>query len=141
METNLTCLFPQVAGAMHFADAGSQQQPRRFRWTPELHARFLTVLAALGGADAAKTGFILALMSDVQGLARRHVEAHLSKVKRIRELHSRQFDGASPAAEAKHPSSADSKRREVLGALGNALLLQLHTQMELHKHLEVRERL
>ncbi|KAG0566824.1 hypothetical protein KC19_7G090400 [Ceratodon purpureus] len=58
--------------------SASSSGKSRLRWTPELHEKFISGVAHLGGADRATPKAVLRLMG-VEGITIYHVKSHLQK--------------------------------------------------------------
>lgn len=110
----------------------------RLRWTPELHEKFITAVAHLGGADRATPKAVMGLMG-VQGITIYHVKSHLQKYRLARYM-----------PEITEEQKAERRRTESLLTpleisssyqITQALQMQMEVQKKLHEQLEVQREL
>lgn len=110
----------------------------RLRWTPELHEKFVTAVARLGGAERATPKAVLRLMG-VQGITIYHVKSHLQKYRLAKYM-----------PEISEEAKAERRKQDSLFtplAIGSshqiaqALQMQMEVQKKLHEQLEIQREL
>ncbi|KAG0591204.1 hypothetical protein KC19_1G157900 [Ceratodon purpureus] len=110
----------------------------RLRWTPELHEKFVTAVAHLGGAERATPKAVLRLMG-VSGITIYHVKSHLQKYRLAKYM-----------PEISEEAKAERRKQDSLFTpldlgsnyqIAQALSMQMEVQKKLHEQLEIQREL
>lgn len=120
------------------SESPKQSSKSRLRWTPELHEKFVTAVAHLGGAERATPKAVLRLMG-VQGITIYHVKSHLQKYRLAKYM-----------PEISEEAKAERRKQDSLFTpldlgsshqIAQALQMQMEVQKKLHEQLEIQREL
>ncbi|GLJ24280.1 hypothetical protein SUGI_0463150 [Cryptomeria japonica] len=120
----------------------------RLRWTPELHERFVSAVAQLGGPEKATPKSVMRMMG-VKGLTLYHLKSHLQKFRLGKQPHKevnietaksgRSLEEHDQDIVTKDSNNTPSHQEAM--HIAEALNAQIEVQRRLHEQLEVQRHL